>query len=191
MSELLAPTPSQTAGPFLHIGLLWDDGPDVVPEGTPGAIILTGRVFDGAGQPLADGLVETWQADPNGRFAHPDDPRGATDPPVPGFRGFGRCATDAEGRYTIRTVKPGPLPAPDGRTEAPHVNVSVFARGLLARVVTRLYFPDEGEANAADPVLTSIDDPAVRRTLIAGAEQGGYRFDIYLQGEKETAFFRV
>jgi protocatechuate 3,4-dioxygenase, alpha subunit len=191
MSELLAPTPSQTAGPFLHIGLLWDDGADVVPEGTPGAITLTGRVFDGAGQPLPDGLVETWQADPNGRFAHPADPRGATDPSVPGFRGFGRCATDAEGRYAIRTVKPGPLPTPEGGTEAPHVNVSVFARGLLSRVVTRVYFPDEAEANAADPVLTSIDDPAVRETLVARAEDGGYRLDIYLQGEKETAFFRV
>jgi protocatechuate 3,4-dioxygenase alpha subunit len=191
MPEPLPPTPAQTAGPFLHIGLVWDDGPDVVPEGTPGAVTLAGRVFDGAGQPLADGLVETWQADPNGRFAHPDDPRGATDPAVRGFRGFGRCATDAEGRYAIRTVKPGPLPTPDGGTEAPHVNVSVFARGLLTRVVTRLYFPDEAEANAADPVLSSIDDPAVRRTLIARQEPGGYRFDIHLQGEQETAFFRV
>jgi protocatechuate 3,4-dioxygenase alpha subunit len=193
MSEqvMLPPTPSQTIGPFLHIGLEWADGPDVVPEGTPGAITLAGRVFDGAGQPITDAMVETWQADPAGRFAHPDDPRGAADPSVPGFRGLGRCTTDGEGRYVIRTLKPGPLPTPDGGTEAPHVNVTVFARGLLTHLVTRLYFPDEAEANAADPVLTSIGDPAVRDTLIAEAAEGGYRFDIHLQGEKETAFFRV
>lgn len=184
----LGPTPSQTAGPYLHIGLLWPDGSDVVAEGTPDAIVISGYVRDGAGNPAADALVETWQADPDGGFAHPDDPRGAT--AYPGFRGFGRCATDAEGRYWIRTLKPGPLPAPAGATEAPHIDVSVFARGLLDRVVTRIYFPDEPELNAADPVLSRID-PARRDTLVATAADGGYRFDIRLQGDGETVFFDV
>jgi protocatechuate 3,4-dioxygenase alpha subunit len=180
-------TPSQTVGPFLHIALPWPDGPDVVPEGTPGELTLTGRVLDGAGNPVTDALIETWQADPDGRFVHPDDPRGGA-PAVPGFRGFGRCPTDAEGSYTIRTVRPGELPAPGGAVEAPHLDVSVFARGLLDRVVTRVYFPDE-PTNDADPVLTSV--PADRRsTLIARAEPaGGFRFDIVLQGAEETVFF--
>jgi protocatechuate 3,4-dioxygenase, alpha subunit len=180
-------TPSQTVGPFLHIGLPWDDGPDVVPRGTPGAVEIGGVVTDGAGVPVPDALVETWQADPEGRFAHPDDPRG---PAGAGFRGFGRCPTDAEGRYRIRTLKPGPLPTPDGATEAPHVDVSVFARGLLDRVVTRIYFADEPAANAADPVLAAVD-PDRRGTLIAAVVEGGYRFDIRLQGAEETVFFDV
>src|SRR2546430_1995488 len=141
-------TPTQTVGPFLHLVLPWPDGPDVVPAGTPGLLRIAGRVFDGAGAPVPDALVESWQADPDGRFAHPDDPRGAA---PAGFRGFGRCPTDAEGRYAIHTVKPGRLPGGDGTVEAPHLNLSVFARGLLDRVVTRLYFPDEPAANAADP----------------------------------------
>jgi protocatechuate 3,4-dioxygenase alpha subunit len=187
-------TPSQTIGPFLAIGLPWPHGPFVVPEGTPGAITISGRVTDGADQPLTDALVETWQADPDGRFDHADDPRGALAPATPGFRGFGRCATDADGRYRIVTVRPGPLPTPDGGTEAPHIDVSVFARGLLDRVVTRIYFADEA-ANAADPVLASIADPGRRATLIAGPEpcgrSGEFRFDIRLQGTKETVFFDV
>src|SRR5262249_49929919 len=157
-------TPSQTVGPYLHIGLPWDDGPDVVPEGTPGSFVLSGQVFDGDGVPIFDALIETWQADPAGRFAHPDDPRprslrsGPQPAPDSGpgggaFRGFGRCPTDEQGRYWIRTVKPGPLPTPDGGAEAPHLDLSVFARGLLDRVVTRCYFSDEDAANAADPVL--------------------------------------
>src|SRR3954447_21578970 len=119
--------------------------PEVVPAGTPGAVVIRGRLSDGAGVPVPDGLIETWQADPDGRFDHPDDPRGAV--AHPGFRGFGRCPTDADGEYRIRTLKPGPLPAGDGLVEAPHIAVSVFARGLLDRVVTRLYFPDETAAN--------------------------------------------
>jgi protocatechuate 3,4-dioxygenase alpha subunit len=181
-------TPSQTVGPFLHIALPWPDGPDVVPDGTPDAVRLVGRVSDGAGEPVPDALIETWQADPAGRFVHPDDPRGSGPASVPGFRGFGRCPTDAAGSYEIRTVKPGTLPAPDGATEAPHLDVSVFARGLLDRVVTRVYWPDE-PANAADPVLATV--PAKRRrTLIARAEDPGVlRFDIVLQGADETVFF--
>jgi protocatechuate 3,4-dioxygenase alpha subunit len=190
-------TPSQTVGPFLAIGLPWPDGPFVVPDGTPGAIVIEGVVTDGAGQPLPDALVETWQADPESRFDHPDDPRGRADPPA-GFRGFGRSATDATGRFRIITLRPGPLPAPDGGTEAPHLDVSVFARGLLDRVVTRIYLPDEQEANAADPVLASVE-PARRHTLVAttatdqAASDGrpAFRFDIRLQGDGETVFFDV
>jgi protocatechuate 3,4-dioxygenase alpha subunit len=188
-------TPSQTIGPFLAIGLPWPDGPSVVPPGTPGTIEITGKVFDGAGAPVPDALVETWQADPDSRFDHPDDPRGAVPPAVAGFRGFGRSATDADGYYRISTLRPGALPCPDGGTEAPHLDVSVFARGLLDRVVTRIYFPDEQDANAADPVLAAIADPVRRRTLIAVADSArpasAFRFDIWLQGEHETLFFDV
>ena len=187
-------TPSQTVGPFLAIGLPWPDGPYVVPDGTPGAITICGQVLDGAGEPVTDALIETWQADPAGRFAHPDDPRGAPKPAAAGagFRGFGRCPTDPAGRYLIVTLRPGALPGQDGGTEAPHLDVSVFARGLLDRVVTRIYFPDETVANAADPVL-SVLSPDRAATLIATAGAGGpagqFRFDIRLQGGRETVFF--
>ena len=192
----LPQTPSQTIGPFFAVALCWADGPDVVPEGTPGAVWIGGRVTDGAGEPVPDALVETWQADPAGRFA-PGGP-GVRGPPgwspgfpTAGFRGFGRCPTDAQGRWAIRTVKPGQLPTADGGLEAPHVDVSVFARGLLNRVVTRVYFPDEAEANAADPLLASIPDPAVRARLVAVAEEDRLRFDIRLQGEQETPFLAI
>ena len=184
----LPATPSQTIGPFFAVGLPWADGPNVVPEGTPGAVRIGGRVLDGAGDPVPDALIETWQADPGGRFAHPDDPRG---PAPSGFTGFGRCPTDAEGRWAILTVKPGPLPAPDGGVEAPHLDVSVFARGLLNRLVTRVYFPDEPEANAADPLLAWIADPAARGRLVAAAGTDGLRFDVRLQGDQETPFLAL
>jgi protocatechuate 3,4-dioxygenase alpha subunit len=180
-------TPSQTVGPFFSHALPWPDGPYVVPDGTPGAVWLRGRVLDGAGEPVPDALVETWQADPDGRFAHPDDPQGT----ATGFRGFGRCPTDPDGRYAILTRKPGPVPGPDGRPQAPHVDVSVFARGLLNRVVTRAYFGDEERANAADPVLASVTDADARATLAAEPTGDGYRFDVRLQGDRETVFFDV
>jgi protocatechuate 3,4-dioxygenase alpha subunit len=176
-------TPSQTVGPFLSIGLPWADGPDVVPPGTPGALVISGTVYDGAGAVVPDALVETWQADADGRFNHPDDPRGA----VPGFRGFGRCPTDENGRYAIRTVVPGALPGIGRTVQAPHIDVSVLARGLLNRVVTRIYFPG---SDAGDPVLASV--PKDRRsTLIATKTADGYRFDVRLQGDGETVFFDV
>ena len=184
----LPQTPSQTIGPFFAVELCWPDGPEVVPAGTPGAVWVGGRVTDGAGDPVPDALVETWQADPGGRFAHPEDPRG---PSSSGFGGFGRCPTDAEGRWAVHTCKPGPLPAPDGGSEAPHLDVSVFARGLLGRLVTRIYFPDEAEANAADPVLCSIPDPAARARLVAVPDGDGLRFDIWLQGDQETPFLAL
>jgi protocatechuate 3,4-dioxygenase, alpha subunit len=160
------PTPPQTVGPFFSIGLPWDDGPQVVEPGSDGAIALRGTVFDGEGAPVPDAIVETWQADP-----------------APPARGFGRCLTDADGRWEIVTRKPA---AAGG--EAPHVAVAVFARGLLDRVPTRIYFGDEEAANAADPLLSSLE-PARRETLLAAAEPGGYRFAIHLQGDHETVFF--
>lgn len=188
MTERLGVTPSQTVGPFLHIALEWDDGAYAVPAGTPGGVWLRGRVLDGAGDPIGDGLVETWQADPDGRFDHPDDPRGAVAAAVDGFTGFARCPTGNDGGYAVFIVKPGPLPALDGGTEAPHLDVSVLARGLLHRVVTRVYFPDESAANDADPVLGCVD-PARRATLVATASPDGLHHDIRLQGEHETVFF--
>jgi len=179
-------TPSQTVGPFFALGLPWEDGPFVVPAGTPGAIEVRGRVLDGAGDPVPDALVETWQADPDGRFDHPDDPRGR----VPGFRGFGRCPTTPDGGWRIVTRKPGPVPGPGGATQAPHLAVSLFARGLLDRVVTRIYFGDEPGANAADPLLARLDD-ARRATLIAAPDAGGYVLDLHLQGDRQTAFLQL
>jgi protocatechuate 3,4-dioxygenase alpha subunit len=182
-------TPSQTVGPFLHIALVWPDGVDVVPEGAEGAVCLRGRVYDGAGAPLQDGIVETWQADADGRFDHPDDPRGAVAAPA-GFRGFGRCATGPHGEWSVRTVKPGVVPSAGGQAQAPHVDVSVFARGLLDRVVTRLYFADEIDANSTDPVLCTVPEHR-RGTLVAERTDDGYRFDIRLQGDGETVFFDI
>ena len=167
-------TPSQTVGPYLAIGLPWPDGPDVVPEGTPGRIRIFGRLFDGDGEVIPDGMIETWQAGPDGEFG-------------PGFRGFGRCPTDGEGAWHVFTVKPGRL----GDGQAPHIDVNVFARGMLNRCVTRIYFADEEQANAADPLLSSIEDQAVRDTLIARVGDAGLRFDIHLQGERQTAFLDV
>lgn len=182
-------TPSQTVGPYLAIALRWADGPFAVPGGTPGAVWLRGRVLDGEGAPVTDSLVETWQADPEGRFDHPDDPRGAAQSSVPGYRGFGRSET-VGGEYAVLTVKPGRLPDGAGGLQAPHVDVSVFARGLLDRVVTRLYFADEAEANRQDPVLQALPEPA-RGTLLAEPTADGYRLDVVLQGDGETTFFRV
>lgn len=187
----LGTTPSQTVGPYLALVLPWDDGPDMVADGTPGAVIVAGVLSDGAGEPIPDGLVEVWQADPDGRFDHPDDPRGAAS--YPGFRGFGRSATDEAGGFWFRTLKPGPLPDGLGGLEAPHLDVSVFARGMLNRVVTRIYFPDEEAANAADPVLAALPAEARQRLTavpVAG-EEGRLRFDIRLQGADETPFFEV
>jgi protocatechuate 3,4-dioxygenase alpha subunit len=185
----LGTTPSQTVGPFLAIGLSWEDGSYVVAPDTDGAIWLRGTVTDGNGDLVPDALIETWQADPDGRFDHPDDPRGAV--ARPGFRGFGRSETVDGGEYAICTLKPGRLPDGEGGLQAPHVDVSVFARGLLDRVVTRIYFADEVEANAEDAVLRSLPDDAARQTLLATPTDDGYRLDIRLQGERETVFFAV
>jgi protocatechuate 3,4-dioxygenase, alpha subunit len=186
MAELQL-TPSQTVGPYFSIGLTWEDGAFVVPEGTPDAIWIRGRVYDGEGESVPDAMIESWQADPEGRYNHPEDPRGGE---ASDFRGFARAPTDAEGRFGIHTVKPGPVPAPGGATQAPHLDLSVFARGLLNRVVTRIYFADERDLNAADPVLRSVPE-ARRGTLLAEPAEDGYRFDVHLQGEGETVFFAI
>jgi len=179
----MATTPSQTVGPFFAIELPFGEGPYVVPEGTRDAIWLRGRVFDGVGDPVPDALVESWQADPTGGFGGD-------------FRGFGRSGTDDEGRWAILTLKPGTITTPptrpghDGTPQAPHVDLVVFARGLLHQVVTRLYFADEDQANAADPVLAGLDEQA-RATLVAQPADDGYELDIHLQGPNETTFFAV
>jgi protocatechuate 3,4-dioxygenase, alpha subunit len=186
---IFATTPSQTVGPFFAIGLPWDVGPYAVPADTPGAIRVSGTVYDGAGAPVPDSLIETWQADPDGRFAdlHGYGERSRLE----GFRGFARYGTeDGDGTFEIVTVKPGPVPGPGSTMQAPHIDVSVLARGMLHRVVTRIYFADEAEANEVDPVLRSV--PADRRdTLLAQPIDGGYRIDIHLQGSGETVFFAV
>ena len=174
----MATTPSQTVGPFFAIELPYGDGRYVVPEGTAGAVWLRGRVLDGDGATVPDALLESWQADPKGRFGGD-------------FRGFGRSGTDDEGRWAILTLKPGPVAGgSDGPAQAPHVDLNIFARGLLHQVVTRLYFADEGQANAADPVLAGLDEQA-RATLVAQPTADGYELDIHLQGPDETTFFAV
>jgi protocatechuate 3,4-dioxygenase alpha subunit len=187
-SGRLRTTPSATVGPYLAIGLRWPDGPHVVDPSTPGAIWIRGTVLDGAGEAVTDALVETWQADPDGRFDHPDDPRGAT--VRAGFRGFGRSET-VSGGFAVCTLKPGRVPDGEGGLQAPHLDVSVFARGLLDRVVTRIYFADEVAANAEDAVLRSLPSDEARATLLADPADDGYRVDIRLQGPRETVFFAV
>jgi protocatechuate 3,4-dioxygenase alpha subunit len=182
-------TPSQTVGPYFAIGLPWDVGPEVVPRGIPGAIRITGRVYDGAGTPVPDFLLETWQADPEGRFA---DAHGYGErSELEGFRGFGRYGVeDGDGTFAITTIKPGRVPGPGATLQAPHIDVSLFARGMLNRCVTRIYFADEPEANASDPGLAGVPQDR-RATLIAELTEDGYSFDIRIQGEGETVFFAI
>jgi protocatechuate 3,4-dioxygenase, alpha subunit len=166
-----APTPSQTVGPFFRFGMAWASRREVVPPESSGAIHLNGRVLDGDGEPVPDAVVEIFGADLAGGFP-------------PGWDGFGRCLTDTKGRYGFVTVKPGSV---DGY-QAPHLDVSVFARGLLQRLVTRIYFPGEEEANAADPLLSNIGDRQRAATLVAVPSEGELVFDVRLQGERETVF---
>jgi protocatechuate 3,4-dioxygenase, alpha subunit len=185
------PTPSQTVGPFFHDALLDEDRSELISPEHPYAVWIVGTVYDGAGEPVPDAMVEIWQANQAGRYNDYKDDREDLPLDPETFSGFGRSGTDAGGRFSFVTVKPGPVPGPDGGMQAPHIMVSVFARGLLKRVVTRIYFPDEGEANANDPVLSSLDDLGLRRTLVAHDEGDALRFDIYLQGENQTAFFEL
>jgi protocatechuate 3,4-dioxygenase alpha subunit len=167
-------TPSQTIGPFFESGLRTKT--ELVGADTPEAIRIAGRVLDGAGEPVPDGLVEIWGADADGRYE--------------GNSGWGRCQTGPDGGYGFTTVKPGPVREPDGAVQAPHVTVLCFARGLLKPVLTRIYFSDEGEANAADPLLSAIGDDGGQTTLVATATgPASYRFDIRLQGDGQTVFF--
>jgi protocatechuate 3,4-dioxygenase, alpha subunit len=182
-------TTSQTVGPFFSIGFSWLErgeiaGPDVAGE----RISIAGKVLDGAGAAVPDALLEMWQANAAGKYAHPDDARQA--PTEPGFLGFGRVATDGEGRFRFSTIKPGAVPAPDGGMQAPHIAVSVFARGLLRRLVTRIYFADEA-LNAGDFALCRVA-PARRETLIAkklASQAGEFEWNVILQGSGETVFF--
>jgi protocatechuate 3,4-dioxygenase, alpha subunit len=182
--------PFQTVGPFFQVLVGEVRGRDVVvgdaTEGT--RITIQGTVYDGAGAVVPDALVEIWQADALGRYRHPTDPRGAAGDD--GFRGFGRVATDEAGTFAFDTIKPGRVPGPDGRDQAPHVLAGLIGRGVLTRYITRIYFEDE-PANADDPILAMV--PAARRhTLIARRTgDGTYEFDIRIQGAEETVFFDV
>ena len=192
-------TPSQTVGPFFAYGLTsngkydWNDAftSNLVTPYTSGTRIrIEGRVFDGDGAPVPDCMLEIWQADAQGRFSDPQDKRAL---PNSSFKGFGRCGTDANGGYAFDTIKPGIVPDPDGKPQAPHVLLAIFARGMLLHLYTRIYLSGEA-GNAADPVLALV--PAERRaTLIAQqANCNGnavYRLDIRLQGDDETVFFDI
>lgn len=185
MTESLGVTPSQTVGPFFHAALPYDAGPRLVAEDDPAAVRLTGRVLDGDGQPVPDALVEIWQAGADGAFA--DRPGVYAEPG--GFRGFGRCATDAAGAYDFVTHRPAAVPTADGVPQAPHIAMAVFARGMLRQVVTRVYFADEATTNETDPLLREAGARAT--TLLAHATEDGYRFDVHLQGEQETVFLDI
>jgi protocatechuate 3,4-dioxygenase, alpha subunit len=187
-------TASQTVGPFFSPALLREDARRNVltqPETVGERIRIEGRVLDGDGVPVPDAMVEIWQANAHGRYNHPTDQESAA--LDPSFLGFGRSGTAEDGSYWFETVKPGPVPFDRVRLQAPHICVTVFARGLLNHLVTRLYFEDE-PTNAGDPVLQCV--PADRRaTLLARREPAStvvvYRFDIILQGADETAFFNL
>ena len=197
----LKETPSQTAGPYVHIGMTpnfsgikgvypADLGATMLTPDTVGErIVVSGRVIDGAGVPVGDAVVELWQADANGSYAAPMGPGSNS---APAFSGWGRQPTSAEGVFSFETIKPGRVTGPDGRFMAPHLALWIVARGINIGLQTRLYFEDEAEANAADYVLGKIMDPRRRATLIARREEGAvprYVLDIYLQGERETVFF--
>jgi protocatechuate 3,4-dioxygenase, alpha subunit len=181
-------TTSQTVGPFFELGFGWMTIDDLAPAGVSGErVTVQGHVIDGEGQPVPDAVLELWQANAHGRYAHPEDTQ---DKPLdPAFRGYGRVATDAAGYFRFRTIKPGPVPGPDGRPQAPHIAVSLFARGLLMRLVTRIYFPDE-PANASDPLLALVP-PERHGTLVARRDtpDGALTWDVVLQGPGETVFF--
>lgn len=188
-------TPSQTVGPFYAMALAREDGERVlVPPEAQGRIRITGRLLDGAGAPVEDGLLEIWQANAAGRYRHPRDDRTAL-ALDDGFTGFGRAKTSFDdGTFEFETVKPGRVPAPDGRLQAPHVNVIVQARGMLNPAFTRIYFADEGAANDDDPVLRAVPEER-RHTLVAARDDATqvptYHLDIRLQGEDETVFLDV
>lgn len=195
-------SPSQTAGPYVHIGCLpnWSGIAGVYPE-DPGSrlinadtrgerVSVTGRVFDGDGAPVLDAVIELWQADAGGLYPSSVETRGVADP---NFGGWGRVATAFDsGEFRIDTIRPGRVPYPDGRLQAPHINCWIVARGINVGLQTRVYFADESDANAEDPVLASIEPRARVDTLLAQPDaEGAFRFDIHLQGERETVFFDI
>ena len=182
----------QTVGPFFHTALPWKDGGTLAREGAQGERIrLVGRILDGMDSPVADAMVEVWQANAAGRYRHPEDDQ---DKPLDlHFDGFGRTVADANGAFIIDTVKPGRVPGPGNRLQAPHLNVSIFARGLVRRVVTRVYFAGD-LANVEDPILDLVEDAVRRRTLVAepsAVEPGTWLWTVRFQGEGETVFFDI
>ena len=182
-------TASQTVGPFFKIGFEWLYRDNLAGEGVSGErVSIQGRVLDGDGVTVPDAILEIWQANANGKYAHPEDTQDKV--LEPGFKGYGRVPTNAEGRFSFATIKPGPVPGPDGKEQAPHLLVSVFMRGVLRRLVTRIYFPDEPR-NAADFILGLVE-PARRSTLIAkkvAGDSGTLEWNVVLQGTDETVFF--
>jgi protocatechuate 3,4-dioxygenase alpha subunit len=188
----LVATPSQTAGPYLHLGLTAHGSVGCLAgaKAKGERIWLTCRVFDGHGAPASDGMIEIWQANADGKYHHPEDTQQKAIDPA--FGGFGRLATGEDGSCVFETVKPGRVEGNDGVLQAPHLNVSLFARGLLKRLATRIYFADDS-ANQEDAVLSMV--PQERRaSLMARPDRsrpGGWRFDIHLQGEGETVFFDI
>lgn len=179
---------NQTVGPYLHIGLEWLTIRDIANESVKGPRVkFEGRVVDGNGAGVGDALIEIWQANSEGTYAHAEHAR--QKPLEGGFRGFGRIPTDAEGRFSFSTIKPGRVPGADGGLQAPHLVVAVFMRGLLKHLMTRIYFPDESGANAEDPILKLVP-PARRPTLVAkDLGKGALQWNVILQGDHETVFF--
>ena len=180
-------TGSQTVGPYLHIGLTWLTVRNIAPRGVAGErVAIQGRLLDGDGAPVNDGLIEIWQANAEGRYADPQDTQKKRLDKR--FRGFGRIPTDARGAFRFTTIKPGAVPGPAGRPQAPHLAVTVFMRGLLKQLSTRVYFPDD-PANVRDPLLSLVPAPR-RQTLIARPKSRGVlEWNIVLQGKGETVFF--
>ena len=180
-------TSSQTVGPYLHIGLDWLVTPNIAGRGVRGErLSVSGTLLDGDGVGVSDGLIEIWQANSHGKYAHPEDRQAK--PLERGWRGFGRIPTDAKGAFRFSTIKPGPVPGPQGKLQAPHLVVAVFMRGLLKQLATRVYFPDE-PANAQDPILNLV--PEARRATLIATRQGKnlLEWNIRLQGNNETVFF--
>ena len=184
----LQATTSQTVGPYFKIGLGWLNCNNLAGDGVSGErVTVQGRVLDGDGSPVPDAVLEIWQANAQGKYVHPEDTQ---DKPLePGFRGYGRVPTDVQGVFRFTTIKPGPVPGPKGKEQAPHLLISVFMRGLLKRLTTRMYFPSDGR-NAADPILNLVEG-ARRPTLIAkaGGGPGVLEWNVVLQGADETVFF--
>lgn len=179
-------TSSQTIGPYLHIGMTWAVDETLAKPNVAGErIAVRGRIVDGDGAPVTDAMLEIWQANAHGRYAHPLDARDL--PLDDGFTGWGRVVTDAEGRFRFSSIKPGRVPAADGRMQAPHLNVTIFMRGLLKHLITRIYF-DGDAANASDPMLASVPE-ARRGTLLARGAAGDLVWNVALQGRDETVFF--
>jgi len=187
----LQATTSQTVGPYFAIGFTRLNKSSLVGPGVSGEqMTIAGRVLDADGIGVPDAVLEIWQANSHGKYPHPEDTQ---DKPLePGFRGYGRIPTDENGKFSFTTIKPGPVPGPDGKPQAPHIAVSVFMRGLLRRLVTRIYFPDEA-ANAGDFVLNLVE-PARRGTLIAkktAGRSGALEWSVILHGADETVFFDI